>query len=152
MSYRDGPLVLKNVSFTVDSIQKIGVCGRTGCGKSSLMVALFRIEELNAGSILIDDVDISKVPLNLLRSQLCIIPQDSVMFSSSLRFNIDPFNTCTDEKIWEVLDSCNMKQFIMNLPEKLNELVSEGGDNFSAGQRQVNTIFYILIDILYFSF
>lgn len=144
MSYRDGPLVLKNVSFIVDSMEKIGVCGRTGCGKSSLMVALFRIEELVSGTILIDDVDISKVPLNLLRSKLCIIPQDSVMFSSSLRFNIDPFDSYTDEKIWEVLDSCDMKQFIMSLPEKLNELVSEGGDNFSAGQRQVIHFLFLI--------
>lgn len=137
MRYREGPLVLKGISFTAEAGDKVGIAGRTGCGKSSLMVALFRIEELVAGRIVIDGIDISQIPLNTLRSKLCIIPQDPVMFSASVRFNLDPFDECTDEQVWDVLRDVNMKDHIMSLPNKLEELVAEGGDNFSAGQRQL---------------
>jgi ABC-type multidrug transport system fused ATPase/permease subunit len=101
------------------------------------MVALFRIEDLAGGAILIDGIDISKLERHALRSKLCIIPQDPVMFSASVRFNIDPFNAATDEEVWNVLAEVNMKKHVEGLPGKLNELVAEGGDNFSAGQRQV---------------
>jgi ABC-type multidrug transport system fused ATPase/permease subunit len=101
------------------------------------MVALFRIEELVTGQILIDDIDISTLPLQQLRSKLCIIPQDPVMFSATVRFNLDPFDECDDEQVWQVLDDVNMKEHVLTLPNKLQELVAEGGDNFSAGQRQV---------------
>ena len=138
MRYRSGPLVLKRVKFTIEGRQKIGFCGRTGCGKSSLMVALFRVEELSAGEIYIDGVDISTVSLDELRSKLCIIPQDPVMFSSSLRFNLDPFNLVSDNELWDVLREVDMFTFVSSLPNKLNEMVSEGGENFSAGQRQVS--------------
>jgi ABC-type multidrug transport system fused ATPase/permease subunit len=107
------------------------------CGKSSLMVALFRVEDLVSGQILIDDIDISRIPLNILRNKLCIIPQDPVMFSASVRFNIDPFDEHSDAEVWDVLENVNMKEHIMSLPNKLTEMVAEGGDNFSAGQRQV---------------
>lgn len=137
MSYRDGPLVLKGVSFDVTGKQKIGFCGRTGCGKSSLMVALFRIEELNGGQIFIDGIDIATISMETLRAKLCIIPQDPVMFSASVRFNLDPFNLCSDTEVWDVLESVHMKDFIAGLPAKLEEMVSEGGSNFSAGQRQL---------------
>jgi ABC-type multidrug transport system fused ATPase/permease subunit len=137
MGYRGGDLVLKDVSFTVNSKDKVGIAGRTGCGKSSLMVTLFRIEELRSGRILIDDIDISKLPLNTVRSKLCIIPQDPVMFSDTVRFNVDPFDEFSDSEIWQVLRDVNMHDPISALPSKLQELVAEGGDNFSAGQRQV---------------
>jgi len=137
MRYRQGPLVLKGVSFDVAPKEKVGFCGRTGCGKSSLMVALFRIEKLSGGSIIIDGLDIARVPLGMLRSKLCIIPQDPVMFSASVRFNLDPFSLNTDTELWEVLESVDMKPFITSLPGKLEELISEGGENFSAGQRQL---------------
>jgi ATP-binding cassette subfamily C (CFTR/MRP) protein 1 len=156
MRYRDGPLVLKNVSFDVNAKEKIGIAGRTGCGKSSLMVALFRIEELSGGKIYIDDVDISTLSLKTLRSKLCIIPQDPVMFSASVRFNLDPFSEFSDEEVWEVLRSVNMSGDIEQLPNKLNEMVSEGGDNFSAGQRQVlfqdNTGHFLLTLFCFVSF
>lgn len=100
MRYRDGPLVLKGISFKVAPGEKIGIAGRTGSGKSSLMNALFRMQELSGGKITIDGFDISKVPLTTLRSRVGIIPQDPVMFSSTVRFNLDPFDNCTDEEIW----------------------------------------------------
>jgi ABC-type multidrug transport system fused ATPase/permease subunit len=102
LRYRDGPLVLKGLSFNVAGAEKIGVAGRTGSGKSSLMIGLFRIQELAAGSITIDDIDIATIPLTLLRSKLGIIPQDPVMFSASVRFNLDPFDKHTDAEIWQV--------------------------------------------------
>jgi ABC-type multidrug transport system fused ATPase/permease subunit len=101
------------------------------------MVALFRIEDLKQGQILIDGIDIARVSLNLLRNKLCIIPQDPVMFSASVRFNLDPFDEHSDEEVWEVLTSVNMREHVLSLPNKLQEMVAEGGDNFSAGQRQV---------------
>jgi ABC-type multidrug transport system fused ATPase/permease subunit len=101
------------------------------------MVALFRIEELVGGQIYIDGIDISRIPVQLLRKKLCIIPQDPVMFSATVRFNLDPFNECTDSQLWEVLEDVQMKTHIESLPSQLLELVSEGGDNFSSGQRQV---------------
>lgn len=107
------------------------------CGKSSLMVALFRIEELVSGQILIDGVDISKLEVQFLRSKLCIIPQDPVMFSETIRFNLDPFSEHTDEEVWQVLEDVQMKSHVESLPLKLKELVAESGDNLSAGQRQV---------------
>ena len=101
------------------------------------MVALFRIEELCAGEIYIDGIDIATIPLRTLRSKLCIIPQDPVMFSASVRFNLDPFNLCTDDEVWDVLNDVDMKSYIRSLPNELNEMVAENGENFSAGQRQV---------------
>jgi len=92
MRYRDGPLVLKGLSFSVKGGEKIGVAGRTGSGKSSLMIALFRIQELAGGTIFIDGVDARTVPLSVLRARLGIIPQDPVIFSASVRFNLDPFD------------------------------------------------------------
>jgi len=137
MRYRQGPLVLKRVTFDVLPKEKVGVAGRTGSGKSSLMVALFRIEPLSGGRIIIDGVDIATVPLQILRSRLCIIPQDPVMFSATVRFNLDPFDLYSDEEVWSVLRDVNMENHVNTLPNKLQELVAEGGDNFSAGQRQL---------------
>jgi ABC-type multidrug transport system fused ATPase/permease subunit len=101
------------------------------------MVALFRIEPLCGGRIYIDDIDINTIPLQVLRSKLCIIPQDPVMFSASVRFNLDPFDGYSDEEVWDVLRSVNMFDHVQSMPGKLDEMVAEGGDNFSAGQRQV---------------
>jgi ATP-binding cassette subfamily C (CFTR/MRP) protein 1 len=137
MRYRDGPLVLKNISFNVHEKEKVGVAGRTGSGKSSLMVALFRIQELSDGKLYIDNLDVATVPLSVLRRKLGIIPQDPVMFSASVRFNLDPFKQFSDEEIWKVLENANIKEHVLSLPKKLDEEVSEGGDNFSAGQRQL---------------
>jgi len=138
MRYRDGPLVLKNLSFNVKGGEKIGVCGRTGSGKSSLMIALFRISEIeNDGSILVDGVDIAKIGTAALRMNISIIPQDPVMFSNTIRYNLDPFATKTDEELWDVLKKVEMGEVIAQLPKGLDDVVSEGGENFSQGQRQL---------------
>lgn len=139
MRYRDGPLVLKDVSLRINAGEKIGICGRTGSGKSSLMVALFRISELedDGGAILIDGVDIKAVGTSTLRLNLSIIPQDPVIFSNTVRYNLDPFEECSDDELWEVLEKVQLTEVISSLPNGLLAEVAEGGDNFSQGQRQL---------------
>lgn len=139
MRYRDGPLVLKDLSFKVNAGEKIGVCGRTGSGKSSLMIALFRISELekDGGSITVDGVNAGEIGLEALRLNLSIIPQDPVMFSNTVRYNLDPFAKASDEELWEVVNKVQMGEAIATLPKGLDEEVSEGGENFSQGQRQL---------------
>lgn len=145
MRYRDGPLVLKGLNFSIEEGQKVGVAGRTGSGKSSLMNALFRIEKMCNGCIMIDGIDTRQVPLQTLRSRLGIIPQDPVMFSASVRFNLDPFSVYTDSELWDILDRVDMKNHVSSLPNRLEEEVAEGGDNFSAGQRQLICIGRVLL-------
>ena len=137
MAYRDGPLVLKGVTTTIEPQQKVGICGRTGSGKSSMLVALFRVEKLHSGSIFIDGIDISTVPVNTLRSRLAIIPQDPVMFSASLRYNVDPFNKYSDSEIWAALERVSLKEDVQRMPGGLNSPITEGGSNLSVGQRQL---------------
>lgn len=139
MRYRDGPLVLKDISLKVKSGEKIGVCGRTGSGKSSLMIVLFRISEIeqDGGTVVIDDVNTGDIGLFPLRSNLSIIPQDPIVFSNTVRYNLDPFKKASDEEIWAVLQKVRMDDVIAALPGGLDELVSEGGENFSQGQRQL---------------
>ena len=90
------------------------------------MIALFRISELAAGTVTIDGVDISKLPLRFLRSKLGIIPQDPVMFSATVRFNLDPFSNHSDTEVWSILESVNMKEHVKSLPNQLDEEVAEG--------------------------
>ena len=137
MRYRDGPLVLKDLSFKIDGGEKIGVVGRTGSGKSSFMIALFRIAELDQGVIEIDGVNCREIGTNTLRSNLSIIPQDPVLFSNSVRYNLDPFGLKSDEEIWEALRKVKLGDSIAALAKGLEEMVTEGGDNFSQGQRQL---------------
>jgi len=134
----DLPSVLHGISFHVKPNEKIGVVGRTGSGKSSLMVALFRIvDPFYRGRILIDDVDISKIGLNDLRTKLSIIPQDPILFSGTVRSNLDPFNQHSDQEIWDVLERASVKTVVMNFETKLDAPVHENGENFSVGQRQL---------------
>lgn len=136
--YREGlDLVLKGIDFSVKSQEKIGIVGRTGAGKSSLTLALFRIIESAGGKIIIDDIDIAKIGLHSLRSRLTIIPQDPVLFSGSLRMNIDPFNSYPDDAIWTALEQSHLKVFVKGLSDGLEYKVTEGGENLSVGQRQL---------------
>ena len=107
--------------------------GRTGAGKSSLVTALLRLVEINDGSIIIDGVDISKIGLNTLRSRISIIPQDPILFSGTIRSNLDPFNKFTDTQLWEGLRRCQLVPAISSLDDN----VSENGGNYSVGQRQL---------------
>uniref|UniRef100_A0A915DK60 Multidrug resistance-associated protein 1 n=1 Tax=Ditylenchus dipsaci TaxID=166011 RepID=A0A915DK60_9BILA len=138
LRYRpDLELVLKGVSAHIKSQEKIGIIGRTGAGKSSLTLALFRLVEPSAGKILIDGLDISKLGLRDLRSRLTIVPQDPVLFSGTLRSNLDPFSSYNDDAIWKVLQLTSMDTYVTSLPERLEHKVNEGGENLSVGQRQL---------------
>uniref|UniRef100_A0A8B9BMI2 ATP-binding cassette sub-family C member 5 n=1 Tax=Anser brachyrhynchus TaxID=132585 RepID=A0A8B9BMI2_9AVES len=135
MRYRENlPLVLKKVSFTIKPKEKIGIVGRTGSGKSSLGMALFRLVELSGGCIKIDGVKINDIGLADLRSKLSIIPQEPVLFSGTVRSNLDPFNQYSEEQIWDALERTHMKEC---LPMKLDSEVMENGENFSVGERQL---------------
>ena len=102
-----------------------------------MLQVLFRIVELSQGSVLIDDVDIGTVPLSILRSRLAIIPQDPVLLTGSIRFQLDPFETYSDTEVWDALAQVNMKDFVLSTAGKLQEKVVEGGENLSQGQRQL---------------
>ncbi|XP_016963522.1 multidrug resistance-associated protein 1 isoform X1 [Drosophila biarmipes] len=136
--YREGlDLVLRGVSFDIKGGEKVGIVGRTGAGKSSLTLALFRIIEAAGGRISIDGVDIATMGLHMLRSRLTIIPQDPVLFSGSLRINLDPFEIKTDDEIWKALELSHLKTFVKSLAAGLNHEIAEGGENLSVGQRQL---------------
>uniref|UniRef100_A0A3B4FPL3 Uncharacterized protein n=1 Tax=Pundamilia nyererei TaxID=303518 RepID=A0A3B4FPL3_9CICH len=130
-------LVLHGITCDIDSTEKIGIVGRTGAGKSSLTNCLFRIIEAAEGRIRIDDVDIATIGLHDLRNRLTIIPQDPVLFSGSLRMNLDPFDKFSDEEIWRALELSHLKSYVSGLQEGLQHEVAEGGENLSVGQRQL---------------
>uniref|UniRef100_A0A8C2I0H9 Uncharacterized protein n=1 Tax=Cyprinus carpio TaxID=7962 RepID=A0A8C2I0H9_CYPCA len=130
-------LILHGITCDIASTEKIGIVGRTGAGKSSLTNCLFRIIEASEGRILIDGIDISTLGLHDLRSRLTIIPQDPVLFSGTLRMNLDPFEKSSDEEIWSVLELAHLKDYVRGLPAGLQHEVSEGGENLSVGQRQL---------------
>uniref|UniRef100_A0A669CWX1 ATP-binding cassette, sub-family C (CFTR/MRP), member 8 n=1 Tax=Oreochromis niloticus TaxID=8128 RepID=A0A669CWX1_ORENI len=129
--------VLKNVNAHINPGQKVGICGRTGSGKSSFSLAFFRMVDMFEGRIVIDNIDISKLPLQTLRSRLSIILQDPILFSGTIRFNLDPEMKATDEMLWEALEIAQLKPVVKSLPGGLDAIVTEGGENFSQGQRQL---------------
>uniref|UniRef100_A0A670XMY1 ABC transporter domain-containing protein n=2 Tax=Pseudonaja textilis TaxID=8673 RepID=A0A670XMY1_PSETE len=129
--------VLKHVNAHISPGQKIGICGRTGSGKSSFSLAFFRMVDAFEGRIIIDGIDIAKLPLQTLRSRLSIILQDPILFSGTIRFNLDPENKCTDSTLWEALEIAQLKLVVKALPGGLDAIVTEGGENFSQGQRQL---------------
>ncbi|KAJ3173332.1 hypothetical protein HDU87_007706 [Geranomyces variabilis] len=158
LRYRSGtPLVLNNLSVAIRPGEKIGIVGRTGAGKSSLAVALFRMVELAGGRILIDGIDIATIPLEHLRSRITLIPQDPGLFNGSVRFNLDPTGTHSDADLWAALDACGLKTRISKLvgtsttsdksdevttstsssSGTLDSVVESGGSNFSVGERQL---------------
>nr|CDS29611.2 canalicular multispecific organic anion [Hymenolepis microstoma] len=134
----DLDLVLKSISVSINPSEKIGIVGRTGSGKSSLVLALFRIIEPTEGEIRLDGINISEIGLHDIRGRITLIPQDPVLFSGTLRFNLDPFNDYTDEAVWEALSTANLRCFVEETStEGLNMPISEGGGNLSQGQRQL---------------
>nr|XP_023396693.1 multidrug resistance-associated protein 1 isoform X3 [Loxodonta africana] len=138
LRYReDLDLVLRHINITIDGGEKVGIVGRTGAGKSSLTLGLFRITEPAKGQIIIDGVNIAQIGLHSLRLKITIIPQDPVLFSGPLRMNLDPFSQYSDEEIWTSLELAHLKNFVSALPDKLNHECTEGGENLSVGQRQL---------------
>ncbi|KAF2454825.1 P-loop containing nucleoside triphosphate hydrolase protein [Lineolata rhizophorae] len=151
MRYRDGlPLVLKGLDMHVSAGERIGVVGRTGAGKSSIMTTLFRLVELSGGSITIDGVDISTIGLHDLRSRLAIIPQDPTLFKGTVRSNLDPFDEHTDLELWSALRQADLVGADKALDDKtsriqLDGVVEEEGLNFSLGQRQLMALARALV-------
>jgi len=124
--------VLKNLSFSINAKEKIGIVGRTGAGKSSIIAALFRMTE-PSGDIFVDGVKINDIGLHDLRKNISIIPQDPVLFSGTMRYNLDPFNQFSDSELWSVIKEVELANGVSSLDFK----VSDGGGNFSVGERQL---------------
>lgn len=138
-------LVLRDVTLKIGAGEKIGVVGRTGAGKSSLLLAIFRILEATGGSISIDDSCIADLRLDTLRHRLAIIPQDSQLVAGTVRHNLDPFGYYTDDEIWRALELAHLKPVVEQLDDKLLHMVSEGGNNFSHGQRQLISLARVIL-------
>lgn len=152
MRYREGlPLVLQGLNMTVAGGERIGIVGRTGAGKSSIMSTLFRLVELSGGNISIDGINIATVGLKDLRTRLAIIPQDPTLFRGTIRSNLDPFNEHTDLELWSALRQSDLVDANANLDDKahgrihLDGIVEEEGLNFSLGQRQLMALARALV-------
>uniref|UniRef100_A0A453AEK8 ABC transporter domain-containing protein n=1 Tax=Aegilops tauschii subsp. strangulata TaxID=200361 RepID=A0A453AEK8_AEGTS len=131
------PLILKGITMSIRSGEKIGVVGRTGSGKSTLVQALFRLVEPAKGQIVIDGVDICTLGLHDLRSRFGVIPQEPALFEGTVRSNIDPIGQYSEAEIWQALECCQLKDTVAAKPEKLDALVAGMGENWSVGQRQL---------------
>ncbi|XP_033096645.1 ATP-binding cassette sub-family C member 9-like [Anneissia japonica] len=129
--------VLQDITVSFKSAEKIGICGRTGSGKSSLTLALFRVIDTFKGSIDIDGINIGSLPLTELRRRIAIIPQDPVLFTGTIRFNLDPMGDSSDDELWEAIEIAQIKDVVSDLEKGLDAMVTEGGENFSVGQRQL---------------
>ena len=134
--YHGGPKILQGVTFTINPHEKIGVVGRTGAGKSSLIAALFRMPQ-PTGYVIIDDVNVSDVNIQSSRRAMAVITQNPVLFTGTLRMNLDPFEEHEDKEIWNALKDASLGAMARNLPQQLNQLVKESGSNFSTGERQL---------------
>ncbi|XP_051752880.1 multidrug resistance-associated protein 4 [Ctenopharyngodon idella] len=132
----DGPVILKNLSAMFRPKEKVGIVGRTGAGKSSLISALFRLMEPE-GKIFVDGVLTSEIGLHDLRQKMSIIPQDPVLFTGTMRKNLDPFSQHSDQDLWNALEEVQLKAAVEELPSKLETELAESGSNFSVGQRQL---------------
>ncbi len=136
--YRPGlDLVLRSVQLKIRPGEKIGICGRTGAGKSSLTLALLRLLEPASGRVTVDGADTKRIGLQRLRGAMTTIPQDPVLFSGTLRFNLDPEEKRSDDELWEALRHSSLSQHVESFDDGLEHKVSEGGENFSQGQRQL---------------
>ena len=134
--YEGGPTVLKNITFEVRAKEKLGIVGRTGAGKSSLVAALMRMPEPR-GCITIDGIIANKVNLQAWRKSVSVIPQNPILFSGTLRRNIDPTEKFLDAEIWQVLEDVHLRDLIERLENELYHEMVEGGKNFSVGERQL---------------
>jgi ABC-type multidrug transport system fused ATPase/permease subunit len=135
--YRPGlPAVLQGITFNLPGGVSCGVVGRTGSGKSSLMLTLFRLIPITGGRIVIDGVDTSTVSLTSLRRQIAVIPQDPVLFSGSLRSNLDPWGSFDDASLWQALEAAQLRSVAAALGG-LDARMAESGENLSVGQRQL---------------
>ncbi|KAI8569712.1 hypothetical protein RHMOL_Rhmol02G0298900 [Rhododendron molle] len=133
----NSPLVLRGISCVFEGGDKIGIVGRTGSGKTTLISSLFRLVEPTEGSIIIDDINISTLGLHDLRSHFGVIPQDPTLFSGSVRHNLDPLMEHTDQEIWEVIEKCQLREAVQVKEKGLSSLVVQDGLNWSMGQRQL---------------
>ena len=131
------PLVLHGITATISAGEKIGIVGRTGAGKSSLISTLLRLVELDSGNITIDGIDISSIGLHTLRSAISVIPQDPVLFQGTMRYNLDPFNVYSDEEVWKALENSHLKVIVQKLELGLLAKVEASGENFSVGEKQL---------------
>ncbi|XP_058074067.1 ABC transporter C family member 8-like isoform X2 [Magnolia sinica] len=141
----NSPLVLKGITCTFQAGSRVGVVGRTGSGKTTLISALFRLVEPVSGRILIDELDICSMGLKDLRVKLSIIPQEPALFRGSVRSNLDPLGLYSDHEIWEALEKCQLATTIRSLPNHLDSSVSDEGENWSAGQRQLFCLGRVLL-------
>ncbi|CBI22568.3 unnamed protein product, partial [Vitis vinifera] len=131
------PLVLRGIDCIFEGGHKIGIVGRTGSGKTTLISALFRLVEPAGGRIIVDGLDISMIGLHDLRSRFGIIPQDPTLFNGTVRYNLDPLSQHTEQEIWEVLAKCQLQETVQDKEEGLDSMVVEDGSNWSMGQRQL---------------
>lgn len=141
----NAPLVLKGITCTFQEGTRVGIVGRTGSGKTTLISALFRLVEPASGKILIDGLDICSMGLKDLRMKLSIIPQEPTLFRGSIRTNLDPLGLYSDDEIWKALEKCQLKTTISALPNKLDSSVSDEGENWSVGQRQLFCLGRVLL-------
>tara|TARA_R110002050_G_scaffold274726_1_gene419269 strand:- start:286 stop:1380 length:1095 start_codon:yes stop_codon:yes gene_type:complete len=138
MRYREGlELILKGLNLHINENEKVGIVGRTGAGKSTITVCLFRLVELASGRITIDGMNIGDLGLEDLRSHLAIIPQDPVLFAGTMRDNLDPFQNYSDHEVWEALEQSHLAEFVRSSAEALSMEITENGENLSVGQRQL---------------
>lgn len=132
LTYKNSEMVLKSLNFVIEPQERIGIVGRTGGGKSSIISTLFRLYDVE-GEILIDDVSTKSFNLKFLRKRIAIIPQDPVMFSGTFRSNLDPFNQFTDHELWKVIDMVGLRPLVNSLLTS----VTNGVSTFSCGQKQL---------------
>ncbi|KAL2539145.1 ABC transporter C family member 8 [Abeliophyllum distichum] len=141
----NAPIVLKGITCTFREGTRVGVVGRTGSGKTTLISALFRLVEPYSGQIIIDGIDICSIGLRDLRLKLSIIPQEPTLFKGNIRTNLDPLGLHSDDDIWKALEKCQLKDTIIRLPNLLDSSVSDEGENWSMGQRQLFCLGRVLL-------